>query len=516
MPPLFPFTALVALAARRAPAADEVKVLPGWNLPLPSKMYSGYVNTSEMMGIPCQVHYWFIESEGDPQTDPTILWTNGGPGASSMFGITVELGPLLLNEYSLSTDEYFKTGVPTLYRNDFSWSKLGSILMFDWAPPVGFSYCNNDPTGDGFSCGKWDDERMAKLSYAALLGWYDLFPERRDNKLYLTGESYAGIYVPKLAQQILLHNDPKVRPQLAGFAVGDGCLGTESGVCGSGNGPWWDVLFLYGHHQISTELFDELVSECGMDYLKYAKPEVDQIKCREALKRIDYEKGGYFGYALYDDCIYQEGLRRRRRRLDASLGRSERRVERTERVAAVATTEAGGGVPVRGHGWGGALNDYVCGGGDAYLKWIASDAVRTAMHVPLNSYFYDSDGGGPYSGSEKNLMPFYHQVAATTDLKVLIYNGDADPSINSFEAANWTSHMGYIPTQTWRPWTLDNCLRMGGYVTRYQDHRFDFLTIRGSGHMVPQFKPEPALEFLRAWIKGEDYKHYNSSCTHPP
>ena len=366
MPPLFPFTALVALAARRAPAADEVKVLPGWNLPLPSKMYSGYVNTSEMMGIPCQVHYWFIESEGDPQTDPTILWTNGGPGASSMFGITVELGPLLLNEYSLSTDEYFKTGVPTLYRNDFSWSKLGSILMFDWAPPVGFSYCNNDPTGDGFSCGKWDDERMAKLSYAALLGWYDLFPERRDNKLYLTGESYAGIYVPKLAQQILLHNDPKVRPQLAGFAVGDGCLGTESGVCGSGNGPWWDVLFLYGHHQISTELFDELVSECGMDYLKYAKPEVDQIKCREALKRIDYEKGGYFGYALYDDCIYQEGLRRRRRRLDASLGRSERRVERTERVAAVATTEAGGGVPARGHGWGGCVGS---GRGVSIILW---------------------------------------------------------------------------------------------------------------------------------------------------
>jgi hypothetical protein len=132
---------------------------------------------------------------------------------------------------------------------------------------------------------------MAKLSYAALSGWYDLFPERRNNKLFLTGESYAGIYVPKLAQQILLHNDPKVRPQLAGFAVGDGCLGTESGVCGSGNGPWWDVLFLYGHHQISTELLDELVSECGMDYLKYAKPEVDPIKCREALNRMMFNWG---------------------------------------------------------------------------------------------------------------------------------------------------------------------------------------------------------------------------------
>ena len=29
-----------------------------------------------------------------------------------------------------------------------------------------------------------------------------------------------------------------MRPQLHGFAVGDGCLGTESGVCG-GDKPWW-------------------------------------------------------------------------------------------------------------------------------------------------------------------------------------------------------------------------------------------------------------------------------------
>lgn len=128
-----------------------------------------------------------MASEGQT-TDPTILWTNGGPGASSMFGVLVELGPLLLNENSLTTEDYKQTGVPTLFRNPYSWSKLGSILMFDWAPPVGFSYCDNKPSGDGWSCGKWDDERMAKLSYAALAGWFELFPERRANELYLTGE----------------------------------------------------------------------------------------------------------------------------------------------------------------------------------------------------------------------------------------------------------------------------------------------------------------------------------------
>ena len=57
---------------------------------------------------------------------------------------------------------------------------------------------------------------------------------------------------------------------------------------------------------------------------------------------------------------------------------------------------------------------------------------------------------------------------------------------------------------------------MGGYVTRYEQERFDFLTIRGSGHMVPQFKPPQALEFLRAWLKDEDWKRYNGSCTTPP
>ena len=285
-----------ACSSLAAPAADEVTALPGWTGPLPMKMYSGYVNASDALGIACQVHYWYLESEGAPATDPTILWTNGGPGASSMFGLLVELGPLVVNENSIS-----QKGVPTLFRNDFAWTKLGSVLMFDWAPPVGFSYCHDDPTGDGFACGKWDDERMATLSYAALAGWYELFPERRANDLYLTGESYAGIYVPKLAQQILLHDDPHVRPQLKGFAVGDGCLGTESGVCGSypsGKGPWWDIIFLYGHHQISTELFDALVGQCGMPHLKYDEPPVDAAACRAALGRVDEEKGGFFGYNL--------------------------------------------------------------------------------------------------------------------------------------------------------------------------------------------------------------------------
>ena len=73
-----------------------------------------------------------------------------------------------------------------------------------------------------------------------------------------------------------------------------------------------------------------------------------------------------------------------------------------------------------------------------------------------------------------------------------------------------------MATETWRPWTIDGCRRMGGYVTRYGAQRLDYLTIRGSGHMVPQMKPAAAIAFLREWLAGNDFKSYVPSCTAPP
>ena len=166
---------------------------------------------------------------------------------------------------------------------------------------------------------------------------------------------------------------------------------------------------------------------------------------------------------------------------------------------------------------GGAVNDYVCGGGDAQNAWVNSTEVRKALNVPENSFFFSGDNGDSmvYASTEKDLMPFYQRVAADTDLRVLVYNGDADPGINSFVTQNWTSHLGFEETQPWRGWTLDACQRMGGYVTRYEKSNFDFLTIRGSGHMVPQFKPAAAQAFLASWLADEDYKAYNASCAAP-
>jgi hypothetical protein len=113
------------------------------NLMLLCQGYSGYVNISKAMGMDMMSHYVFVESEGDPTSDPVILWSNGGPGASSLFGLMAELGPLLLNDQSLLGEVNFShthfilsmilTGFffSTAVRNDWSADFVLQSLRMD-------------------------------------------------------------------------------------------------------------------------------------------------------------------------------------------------------------------------------------------------------------------------------------------------------------------------------------------------------------------------------------------------
>jgi carboxypeptidase C (cathepsin A) len=47
---------------------------------------------------------------------------------------------------------------------------------------------------------------QSKDAFAALMDWYAGFPEFLTNDLYISGESYGGIYTPYLAWQIHQHN----------------------------------------------------------------------------------------------------------------------------------------------------------------------------------------------------------------------------------------------------------------------------------------------------------------------
>merc|ERR1719453_803077 len=117
-------------AASPPPAKFEVKSLPGHvnedgsPAPLPSRQFTGYIDAgTPPSGVGTMFfHYYLVESEGNPAEDPVVFWYNGGPGASSPFGLFQEWGPLRLNVGSYD-EQYNRTGVPTPVPNPYRWTR---------------------------------------------------------------------------------------------------------------------------------------------------------------------------------------------------------------------------------------------------------------------------------------------------------------------------------------------------------------------------------------------------------
>ena len=51
------------------------------------------------------------------------------------------------------------------------------------------------------------------------------------------------------------------------------------------------------------------------------------------------------------------------------------------------------------------------------------------------------------------------------------------------------------------PWYVDG--QVAGFVKQFD--LMDLVTVKGSGHMVPEDKPAPALHMIRAFILGTPY-----------
>ena len=167
------------------PREELVTQLPDMD-PFEFDVYSGYV---DIPNTKKQYHYLLVESADDPANDPLIIWYNGGPGCSSLLAFMQENGPYHMEDGSLN-----------LTKSEFSWNREANVLYMEHPAGVGFSYC-----GDPAEC-IYDDNNQALDNIQAVIGWYEKFPEFKGHDLYIAGESYGGIYVPYLMNEIDKHN----------------------------------------------------------------------------------------------------------------------------------------------------------------------------------------------------------------------------------------------------------------------------------------------------------------------
>eukprot|EP01087_Luapelamoeba_hula_P011622 TRINITY_DN3174_c1_g1_i3.p1 TRINITY_DN3174_c1_g1~~TRINITY_DN3174_c1_g1_i3.p1 ORF type:complete len:463 (+),score=51.42 TRINITY_DN3174_c1_g1_i3:205-1593(+) len=170
--------------------------------PLSYSMYSGYLTVDQEHGR--NIFFWFVESENNPENDPLVLWLQGGPGCSGMFGLTAEHGPIVANS---------KTG--GMSPNYFAWNRVANILYIDAPAGVGFSYSMNA------SDYNTNDNKTADDNYIFLQKFFEVFTSHRRDPLWIAGESYGGVYAPMLVYRILTGSDSAMKSQLKGMILGN-------------------------------------------------------------------------------------------------------------------------------------------------------------------------------------------------------------------------------------------------------------------------------------------------------
>lgn len=163
--------------------------------------YSGYFTVNKQHDS--NTFFWFFPAEENYDNAAVLLWLQGGPGGSSLFGLFGENGPLeFVSENELRIRPY-------------RWSQQHSVIYFDNPSGTGLSF-----TRDGYA---QNETQIGEEIFNALQQFFTLFPELRENEFFLTGESYAGKYIPAAGYTILKKN-PKadLKINLKGLAIGDG------------------------------------------------------------------------------------------------------------------------------------------------------------------------------------------------------------------------------------------------------------------------------------------------------
>lgn len=172
--------------------------------------YSGYLTVNSTCNS--NMFFWYFPAQsGDPKA-PVLLWLQGGPGGTSMFGLFIEHGPFYLDANM------------TLHKRLYTWTRKYSVVYIDNPVGTGFSFTEMD------ACYAKNEDDVAKDLYSALSQFFTLFSDIQPNDFYATGESYAGKYVPAISLKIHQENQqsPKVKINLRGLVIGDGLCDPES------------------------------------------------------------------------------------------------------------------------------------------------------------------------------------------------------------------------------------------------------------------------------------------------
>ncbi|XP_020230241.1 serine carboxypeptidase-like 33 [Cajanus cajan] len=438
--------------------SDRINLLPGQpSNPLISH-FSGYITVNENHGR--ALFYWFFEAQSEPSKKPLLLWLNGGPGCSSIgYGAVVEIGPLLVNENGEG-----------LHFNNYSWNQEANLLFVESPVGIGFSYTNT--TSDFPTI--LEDHFVAEDAYNFLANWLQRFPQFKSRDFFISGESYAGHYIPQLAELIFDRNkDTNRYPfiNLKGFIAGN----PETDDYYDNKGL---LEYAWSHAVISDEQYDKAKQVCDFKQFYWSD------ECNHAMDQVfqDYREIDIYNiYAPICRLNSTSSIADDNNSNDPESFVKGRKNYRLRRMRIFG-------------GYDPCYSNYA-------EKYFNRKDVQSSFHADTERAtkvtwkVCDDSILRTYNFSVSSVLPIYSKLTKG-GLKIWIYSGDADGRVPVIGTRYCVEALGLRLKSSWRTWYHHN--QVGGRIVEYEG--LTYVTVRGAGHLVPLNKPSEALSIIHAFL----------------
>ncbi|OEU10961.1 alpha/beta-hydrolase [Fragilariopsis cylindrus CCMP1102] len=372
--------------------------------------------------------------------------------------------------------------------NKYSWTKSTTMLYPE------------QPIGTGFSFGKYpeNEEDVAADLWQFMQSFYGVFDHLKDYKLFIMGESYAGMYLPSVGRYFHLQNE-KIRngELLMGLPMTTDVFTIPIGGVGIGNG--WMNGMIQGPAVIDYSWWHGLIDEPTRDALHNVfKACVDQWNGNDSIELPD----PFHSFNVQDDCGLMWGV------LQAAGNPNAYDV----------TT------------WDPNV-DQVTFTSEAFYN---REDIRKALHAPMNITWHGCAGGNSrrrrrrgrrslqggigddlfhrrlYLDNDRpiDVVPYVADLL-DADIPVLVYNGDRDMTTGGTGSEMLLNGMNWKGKNEWLDATRgvwmaeEKKAGEGGWAKEHLG--LTFVVVYNSGHMVPYNQPVAAMDLLNRFLKNETF-----------
>lgn len=408
-------------------------------------MHSGFMTLDKALGR--HTFFWYSAALDGNADAPVLLWLQGGPGASSLFGMFTEIGP-------------FSIDAGKVKARNVSWNQQYHLLFLDNPVGTGFSFTD---TAQGFAT---NQTGIGADLADAVAQFFELFPALRKNDFYVTGESYAGKYVPACAYTVHERNKAAAASQrinLKGISIGDGAFNPAGQFQGFG-----DLLWYLGMADESERAqFQQY--EASMQQRLAAGDGVGAFEAFDEMLNADF-----YPYPSYYANVTG---------MTTNYFNFEMAPDAT---------------PL---------------GGD-FVVWLNTPSVKDLIHVGDRSYA-PSNNTVEFHLKEDWMRGVVDMlVPVMENYKVIIYNGQNDvilgPPLTEqcLSKLEWSGKSAYASAEKkiWRLPSVGEGSQLpdvAGYAREVGNFRQ--VVVRGAGHMVPGDQPVRALDLIERFVEGRSF-----------